>query len=249
MPAATREHELPRWLWLYFPPLILVVQVGAKLAGDDVYRALVRSELGLVELGTVAMLAGALWLAVRLFLARKALPARWLGAWMGLFALGALYFAGEEASWGQHYFGWSTPEALAAVNAQEETNIHNIHGVFDQLPRNLLSLGVAVGGIVLPILRRRREGAWVPARGELGWLLPTVVCLPTAVLGTAVTLPEKLFESIGREVPTLVEISPGENKEYYFGLFLLLDALSLARRASRAPSAAQGSPRSPAQGV
>jgi hypothetical protein len=155
---------------------------------------------------------------------------------MGLFALGALYFAGEEASWGQHYFGWSTPEALAAVNAQEETNIHNIHGIFDQLPRNLLTLGVVVGGIVLPIARRRRAGAWVAAEGPLGWLLPTVVCLPTAVLGTVVSLPEKLFEAAGSEVPTLIEISPGESKEYYFALFLLLYVLSIARRAGQAAS-------------
>jgi hypothetical protein len=233
MPSAGREHELPRWLWLYFPPLILLVQVGAKLAGDGVYRALVRSELGLVELGTVVLLLLALAIALRLFLARKALPSRWLGAWMGLFALGALYFAGEEASWGQHYFGWSTPEALAAVNAQAETNIHNIAGIFDQLPRNLLTLAVAIGGIALPIVRRRRAGAWVEASGELRWLLPTVVCLPTAVLATAVSLPEKLFESAGREVPGLIEISPGETKEYYFGLFLMLYALSIARRVAQ----------------
>ena len=223
-------RELPRWLWLYFPPLILLVQFGAKLAGHDTYRALVRSELGLVELGTVAMLLVALGTAVRLFLARKRLPVAWLGTWMGLFSLGALYFAGEEASWGQHYFGWGTPEALAAVNAQAETNIHNIHGAFDQLPRNLLTLGVIVGGIVLPIARRRKYGAWVEAPGAQRWLLPTVVCLPTAVLATVVSIPEKLFEAADAEVPNLIEISPGETKEYYFALFLMLYVLSLARR-------------------
>jgi hypothetical protein len=235
--AATAPHgpfdggrELPRWLWLWFPPLILLVQFGAKLAGHETYRRLVRSELGLVEVGTVVMLVIALVVAVRLFLARRTLPAPWLGVWMGLFSLGALYFAGEEASWGQHYFGWSTPEALAAVNAQQETNIHNIGGVFDQLPRNVLALGILVGGVVLPIVRRRRHGAWVEAEGPMRWLLPTVVCLPTAVLASLVSLPEKLFEAAGREVPDLIEISPGETKEYYFGLFLMLYVLSLARR-------------------
>lgn len=223
-------RELPRWLWLWFPPLILLVQLGAKLAGHETYRRLVRSELGLVEVGTVAMLVVALVVAVRLFLERRSLPAPWLGVWLGLFALGALYFAGEEASWGQHYFGWSTPEALAAVNQQQETNIHNIGGIFDQFPRTVLSLGVLLGGVVLPILRRRRHGAWVEAEGSMRWLLPTVVCLPTAVLATLVSLPEKAIEAFGREVPDLIEISPGETKEYLFGLFLMLYALSLARR-------------------
>ena len=227
---ASSEFELPRWLWLYFPPLILFVQFGAKLAGHETYRALVRSELGLVELGTVVMLVIALITAVRLFIARRTLPVAWLGTWMGLFSLGALYFAGEEASWGQHYFGWGTPEALAAVNAQAETNIHNISGIFDQLPRNLLGLGILVGGVILPIARRRRHGAWVEAEGQARWLLPTVVCLPTALLGSVVSIPEKLFEAAGSEIPDLLEISPGETKEYYFGLFLMLYVLSLARR-------------------
>lgn len=33
---------------------------------------------------------------------------------------------GEEISWGQRIFGWSTPESLARVNYQQETNIHNL---------------------------------------------------------------------------------------------------------------------------
>lgn len=42
--------------------------------------------------------------------------------------LGLLFFVafGEEISWGQRIFGWSTPEALAEVNYQQETNIHNL---------------------------------------------------------------------------------------------------------------------------
>lgn len=44
------------------------------------------------------------------------------------FFLALLFFVafGEEISWGQRIFGWSTPEALAAANFQNETNIHNL---------------------------------------------------------------------------------------------------------------------------
>lgn len=31
-----------------------------------------------------------------------------------------------EISWGQRMFGWDTPEWLEAINAQGETNLHNI---------------------------------------------------------------------------------------------------------------------------
>jgi hypothetical protein len=37
--------------------------------------------------------------------------------------------AGEEVSWGQRLLGMGTPEALAEVNVQGETNLHNIEGV------------------------------------------------------------------------------------------------------------------------
>lgn len=42
--------------------------------------------------------------------------------------LGILFFVafGEEISWGQRIFGWDTPDMLLEINAQGETNLHNI---------------------------------------------------------------------------------------------------------------------------
>lgn len=42
--------------------------------------------------------------------------------------LGILFFLafGEEISWGQRIFGWSTPDSFGDINAQKETNIHNL---------------------------------------------------------------------------------------------------------------------------
>jgi hypothetical protein len=53
---------------------------------------------------------------------------------------GLLYYAGEEISWGQHFFNWKTPEILQQLNNQKETNLHNISNLFDQLPRTLVML-------------------------------------------------------------------------------------------------------------
>ncbi len=33
---------------------------------------------------------------------------------------------GEEMSWGQHLFNWHAPDAVAQVNTQHETNLHNL---------------------------------------------------------------------------------------------------------------------------
>lgn len=44
---------------------------------------------------------------------------------LGLFALMFVSF-GEEISWGQRIFGWSTPDRFQDINAQGETNFHNL---------------------------------------------------------------------------------------------------------------------------
>lgn len=41
-------------------------------------------------------------------------------------AVTTILILGEEMSWGQHMFGWSTPEQFAG-NVQNETNIHNFY--------------------------------------------------------------------------------------------------------------------------
>ena len=56
-----------------------------------------------------------------------------IGALCLLVAVGTFFVAGEEIAWGQHIFGWGTPEALEAVNVQQETTLHNIssaHAIF-----------------------------------------------------------------------------------------------------------------------
>lgn len=42
--------------------------------------------------------------------------------------LGAFFFiaCGEELSWGQHALGYSTPETVRELNAQDEMNLHNL---------------------------------------------------------------------------------------------------------------------------
>lgn len=54
------------------------------------------------------------------------------------FFLGILYYLLEEISWGQHFFQWKSPVIFNQLNGQNETNLHNINNIFNQLPRNLI---------------------------------------------------------------------------------------------------------------
>ena len=46
--------------------------------------------------------------------------------WLLLLALLMLVCLGEEISWGQRLFGWNTPSGFKPLNAQQETNLHNL---------------------------------------------------------------------------------------------------------------------------
>ena len=80
------------------------------------------------------------------------------GSYLAYFMTGAwcllmFVFAGEEISWGQRIFDFSTPESLETINTQNEFNIHNI-GVVDQFlggKYRYLSLMMLLTGIVFPV--------------------------------------------------------------------------------------------------
>ena len=63
--------------------------------------------------------------------------------------IGLIYYFGEEISWGQHFFNWTSPDFFKVYNNQNETNIHNISNIFDQLPRTLILLWC---GLSIPII-------------------------------------------------------------------------------------------------
>ena len=104
-------------------------------------------------------------------------------------ALSCLYIAGEEMSWGQHFFHWNTPEYWAMVNRQEETNLHNTYAIFEKTPRSILELGIFIGGLIVPIAAMFYP--WLRAcRASL--FLPADALVPTALGAFAFKLLDRL---------------------------------------------------------
>jgi hypothetical protein len=228
------DTELPRAWWLYFPPLMLIAAAAAYAGAPALYRRVFVPELGLVELATPCVLLVGIAYGVHALRSVRRMPQPLLALWIACFTLGCVYFAGEEVSWGQQLFDWDTPESIAAVNDQGETNVHNISSWFDQKPRLLLTLWVLFGGLLAPTMRAR----WAPDPG--GWrafVLPTRVCVPTAALAIGVQLP-KLARKVFDLEPFAIELRWSELQEYYFGLFLALYLASIAIRIARTPASA-----------
>ncbi len=121
--------------------------------------------------------------------------------------LAILFFVmfGEEISWGQRLFDFSTPEQLARVNVQGEANLHNSLGyVFD----HLFILGFFMWGCMLPLLYWS-EPIWQWFQSRLGLPFPSAG-LGLAMLGVTLfqeQITDVLFGVIiGLRVPELREL-------------------------------------------
>ena len=224
-PTPSYRYHLPRWLTVGLPVLMLVYPFILMIPGFNWEEGLDR-EFGLVENLT------ALFLFVAFIVALRALPYRigpLHGVWLVLMALGALVFCGEEISWGQHFFGWATPEKMMELNRQHETNIHNLNGtveyIFTKVLRNALSTGAIVGGLVIPYICRRRKSTFAPCDYKF-WLWPSQSSALVGVLVNVVGVPNKLANHFDAVFPSYLGVLVGELKEAFIALFILLYVLT-----------------------
>ncbi len=214
-----------RW-WLTYQglPAVVVLLPFAWYGIFGDYRAL-KGEFGIIENLTVVFLLVAIGFCIAAMLQIRGVDrAGALRGWLILLILGASYFALEEISYGQHLMGWTAPETWAEINDQQETNLHNVHPVFDQLPRLLLSIAILVGGVILPLYRHFRKLELTPAN-RFYWQWPTMDCLTAGLL---VTLVRPVYGPLDFDF-----INTGETKENFIALFILLYCVSLRARIKR----------------
>jgi len=100
--------------------------VLAEFASDILVPSTI--EDGLLENLSALFFAAA---SVFFFIAAKKISSLYGGGWKTIamtvaWALLMFVFFGEEISWGQRIFDFSTPEKLSEINLQNEFNIHNI---------------------------------------------------------------------------------------------------------------------------
>jgi uncharacterized membrane protein SirB2 len=118
---------------------------------DAKYIWFVRED-GVVEYATALVFLVAAAVA---FLARSHARDSQTKIFLILLALATTFVGLSEVSFGQRIFGIETPEALAAINRQDETTIHNIEGVeaFVMRVMPLLLLAYALlGGVAARML-------------------------------------------------------------------------------------------------
>ena len=141
-----------------FALLVIYILVSVHLVRflDPASATALIGEDGFIEmLGAVFLLLGAVFAFMALLRLRKTGDAGRLkqAAYLGL-ALFLLLAAGEELSWGQRLLGFETPAPLAEVNAQEETNLHNLAGDANgqNFSANVYKACWVAVGILVPLL-------------------------------------------------------------------------------------------------
>lgn len=232
---AGSSKDLHPVVWLGFPLITLALCWVTPLLGHSRWSALMVGELAFIELATVGFLVAGFVMSVLIFSRRSKLPGR-VGLLMLLVGCAGLFFALEEANYGQHYFGYETPEAIAAQNRAREFNTHKIEwlrSVTNTAPRRALLVCCLVGGIILPIVLRKRLGA-PGARGKAScWIIPNYRLVPAALLAVLSTVPEKFLKAFNvvyakTSYAGMAFVEPGgELKEFGFAMVILLTLWSV----------------------
>ncbi|HEY3523387.1 MAG TPA: hypothetical protein VGK63_06760 [Candidatus Limnocylindrales bacterium] len=187
----------------------------------------------LLEWGQFLALAAAA-VAFAVAARRATVVSRVLAAVLGLAALASFAIAGEEIAWGQRIVGFVTPGAIADINDQGETTIHNI-GVLERV----FNVGEMVAGLVgvgLPLARSR---GWLPESfregGRFDVLVPPValaVCFGLAAAYRIVRVPISAGFTVTRF---------GELPELTLDLAILGTGIAAAILLGRRPSDADAS--------
>ena len=129
-------------------------------------------------------------------------------------------------SWGQHFFHWNTPDYWAAVNRQEETNLHNTYAVFEKWPRAALEIAVLIGGILIPI-----AACFFPSvrANRLSLFFPASALMPAAVVVMVIKIADLLHQK--HFVGELLQ-RPSETIELNLYFFILAYLMIFDRRIS-----------------
>lgn len=235
-PAAAREPRLstppvaaaapPRWTWLHLPVAAAVVTaILHQVAPEWSWRWLFREGWSVIEMAHFLVPLACAVVAFRAWwrLPRGAGPM--LAAMLLVLAAGAFYIAGEEHSWGQHFFGWETPERWAEINRQEETNLHNTTSWLNHKPRVVLNLLVIFATVIVPLMQ------WA-GRGE-GLLRRIRFALPgpeTRPLGALVIF-YMIYDGLAKDgiLPKIASREAEMHELFLYG-YLLLYAVQMARR-------------------
>ena len=236
----------PHGPWLFwsiaFPLLVCGVHAMALWLIPDSTRRWFNGELGPVETVTALLFlivaVDALRLVVRL--GSRPLPMRaWVRVWFFLFVLGGVGMFLEESSYGQHWFGFQTPDYFEAHNKQQEMSLHNLASdIPSRVLRRVMEIGLPIFGILLPAIHLFLRGSYTPGHWPY-YVLPKLELTAWILLAASIRPIRNLYES-GALPPWLGPV--GEFQELLWAGALGLYIRVMSRRLLHRPIEPPNSP-------
>lgn len=235
-------HECPRWFNISATASSLLLFITLFLLAwlnPDYLMRLARIDsadggAGLLEyLTPIVLIPGILCGLYAFFRYRERMPHTLLGYWVLAWSLACFYFAGEEISWGQWFFGWESGDFMAKVNRQGETNLHNISPWLNQNPRAIVELFIFTAGFLLPLRQAMGNAKSLFRRGFAStcenWIIaPSALImggLMVMIIRVAHWLPKSAFAVIG----------DSEVREFVIAWFLMWYLISYPVRLKNIP--------------
>lgn len=219
------QYALGSTMILWLPVVFTLGVMIPSAISSEWYMSYLHGELGIVENVQVLVLLAAIVIGLIVLASARNLT-RGLFIWTLLIVIGLVYILGEELSWGQHFFGWSTPENWSAINKQEETNLHNVSTLFNNKPRALLEII-----FFLLLVSYFVKPGFLPKMPEkFTWLVPTRDLMPTLILVILAKLPQKLIENLGMHLGNIGKIRYSEVHEVFLYFAFVLYLLALRQR-------------------
>lgn len=224
-PEAWAPGKSDAWWTIYLPAALLAFVLVTHWAAHDFYLTHVLPEgFGVLELSQFFLALGASLICIRALRLGVVKASTLLWVAVLFFALAAFYIAGEEHSWGQHFFNWNTPSYWSEINRQHETNLHNTSPWFNQRPKLLFDNAMFIGGLVVPFIQ-----LWTGTfrRPLLALLTPSLAIALPAVIALAF----KVVDDLGKYVlGGAIFARPSEVVETFQYLYMFYYCVVLSRR-------------------
>lgn len=218
-----KKEQFSIWLALWVPLIFLLMQLLGEIFLPQDIMVSMHSENGFHEIAQFIVMSAAFIIAGYGAVSTFILGRIGIALWLCLAALGSLYVAGEEISWGQHFAGWESEDFWLQINDQGETNLHNTSSWLDQKPRLVLEIGVMFGGIIIPLLNKANKDLLPRAFRAI---YPPLYLLPLAAMTAAIKISEKILEMSDISFYTRAS----EVIELFIFYYVLLYVLGLVRR-------------------
>ena len=235
-----KNNEVHIFLWLFAPILIFLIFLIINQLNPTFFSEFFQGEKGFIENGTFFILLISIITNFSVIKKIKTKEYNIQYFLMIIFLIGLVYFAGEEISWGQHWFNWETNNFFKNFNDQSETNFHNMSSWFDQKPRFLLIIFVILGGIILPLYFNNNKNTFLHKSESFKLFCPTFYSLPSSFMCLFIYSLDNLYKILChgtpgvdikcKYIPELLYFRTSEILEFYISFFLLIYILSINSR-------------------